>query len=111
MIRWPWLIAALWWTACVSAQDFPVRPVRVVVPYGAGGLPDTMTRILATRLNETFNQQFVIDNRPGAGGIGACELVAKATPDGYTLLVVDVAQTAINPALYTKLPYDTLRDF
>lgn len=111
MRRSYWLIAMLWWTNCVSAQDYPARPVRVVVPFPAGGLPDTMMRILATRLNETFNQQFVIDNRPGSGGIGACELVAKATPDGYTLLVVDVAQTAINPALYTKLPYDTLRDF
>ena len=94
-----------------GAQDFPTRPVRVVVPYAAGGLPDTMTRLAAVRMTEIFGQQVVVDNRAGAGGIGACELVAAAIPDGYTLLVVDVAQTAINPALYSKLPYDTLRDF
>jgi len=94
-----------------GAQDFPTRPVRVVVPYAAGGLPDTMTRLAAVRMTEIFGQQVVVDNRAGAGGIGACELVAAAIPDGYTLLIVDVAQTAINPALYSKLPYDTLRDF
>jgi tripartite-type tricarboxylate transporter receptor subunit TctC len=91
--------------------QYPNKPVRVVVPYAAGGLPDTMTRLVATRLTETLKQQFVIDNRPGAGGIGACELVARANADGYTLLVADVGQTAINPALYAKLPYDPVRDF
>ncbi len=94
-----------------GAQDYPTRPVRVVVPYAAGGLPDTMTRLAAVKLTEIFGQQVVVDNRPGAGGIGACELVANALPDGYTLLIVDVAQTAINPALYAKLPYDSLKDF
>jgi tripartite-type tricarboxylate transporter receptor subunit TctC len=93
------------------AQTYPTKPVRVVVPYAAGGLPDTMTRLVATRLTETLKQQFVIDNRPGAGGIGACELVARANADGYTLLVADVGQTAINPALYVKLPYDPVKDF
>jgi len=97
--------------ALATAQSYPTKPVRVVVPYAAGGLPDTMTRLVATRLTETFKQQFVIDNRPGAGGIGACELVMHATADGYSLLVADVGQTAINPALYTKLPYDPVRDF
>jgi tripartite-type tricarboxylate transporter receptor subunit TctC len=82
-----------------------------VVPYAAGGLPDTMTRLAAVRITEILGQQVVVDNRPGAGGIAACELVANSTPDGYTLLIADVAQTAINPALYAKLPYDTLRDF
>ncbi len=94
-----------------SAQQFPSRPVRVVVPYAAGGLPDTMARIAAPRLVELLGQHFVVDNRPGAGGIAGCELVARATPDGYTLLIADVGQTAINPAVYSKLPYDTLRDF
>jgi len=93
------------------AQSYPSKPVRVVVPYAAGGLPDTMTRLVATRLTETLKQQFVIDNRPGAGGIGACEMVARANADGYTLLVADVGQTAINPALYAKLPYDLVKDF
>ena len=98
-------------TAQAQAQVYPTKPVRVVVPYAAGGLPDTMTRLVAARLTENLKQQFVIDNRPGAGGIGACELVARATADGYTLLVADVGQTAINPALYAKLPYDPVKDF
>ena len=98
-------------TASAVAQSYPTKPVRVVIPYAAGGLPDTMTRLVATRLTETLKQQFVIDNRPGAGGIGACELVARANADGYTLLVADVGQTAINPALYAKLPYDPVKDF
>jgi len=94
-----------------TAQDYPAKSVRMVVPYAAGGLPDTMTRIMAQRLSETFGQQFIVENRAGAGGIAACELVAKSAADGYTLLVADVAQTAINPALYSKLPYDPIRDF
>ncbi len=94
-----------------AAQDYPAKPVHMVVPYAAGGLPDTMTRIIAQRLSDSFGQQFVIENRAGAGGIAACELVAKAAADGYTLLIADVAQTAINPALYAKLPYDPVKDF
>jgi tripartite-type tricarboxylate transporter receptor subunit TctC len=105
------LTGALMCAGVVAAQDFPTRPIRMVVPYAAGGLPDTMTRLAAVKFTEILGQQIVVDNRPGAGGIGACELVANATPDGYTLLIADVAQTAINPALYAKLPYDTLRDF
>ena len=99
------------WFGGATAQDYPAKPVRMVVPYAAGGLPDTMTRIIAQRLSETFGQQFVVENRAGAGGIAACEVVAKAAADGYTLLVADVAQTAINPALYSKLPYDPIKDF
>ena len=105
------LAAFVFCAADAAAQDYPQRPVRLIVPYAAGGLPDTMTRLVTQRLTESFGQQFLVENRPGAGGIGACELVAKSPADGYTLLVADVAQTAINPALYSKLPYDTLRDF
>lgn len=110
-----WMLTALAVAAACAgiadAQDYPTRPIRMVVPYAAGGLPDTMTRLAAVKITEILGQQVVVDNRPGAGGIGACELVARSTPDGYTLLIADVAQTAINPALYAKLPYDTLRDF
>ena len=110
-----WLVIALAgaaaWVGAAGAQDFPTRPIRAVVPYAAGGLPDTMTRIAGQRMTEILGQQIVVDNRAGAGGIAGSELVANATPDGYTLLIADVAQTAINPALYAKLPYDTLRDF
>lgn len=99
------------WFGSAIAQDYPNKPVRIVVPYAAGGLPDTMTRIVSQRLIEAFGQPFVVDNRPGAGGIAACELVAKSTADGYTLLIADVGQTAINPALFSKLPYHPVRDF
>jgi tripartite-type tricarboxylate transporter receptor subunit TctC len=105
------LAVAAAYAGIADAQDFPVRPIRAVVPYAAGGLPDTMTRIASNRMTEILGQQIVVDNRPGAGGISGCELVANAAPDGYTLLIADVAQTAINPALFAKLPYDTLRDF
>jgi tripartite-type tricarboxylate transporter receptor subunit TctC len=99
------------WPVIGDAQPYPVRPVRVVVPYAAGGLPDTMARLVAQRLTENLGQQFIVDNRPGAGGIGACEVVAKSAPDGHTLLIADTPQTAVNLALYPKLPYSTLRDF
>jgi len=94
----------------MAQESWPSRPVRLVVPYVAGGLPDTMARAVGQRMAETIGQQVVVENRPGAGGIQATEHVAKSAGDGYTLLVADLGQTAINPALYPKLPYDTLRD-
>ncbi len=97
--------------ATVCAQDYPARPVKLMVPYAAGGTPDTISRILGHRLSEATGQQFLIENRPGAGGIPATVAVAKAPADGYTLLVADVAQLAINPHLFKTLPYDTLKDF
>ncbi len=90
---------------------FPSRPVRMVVPYVPGGLPDTLGRIVAQRLGDAFRRPVLVDNRPGAGGIIGTELVARALPDGYTLLVADLGQTAITPAMTPKLPYDIRRDF
>jgi len=97
--------------AVVFAQDYPNRPVRLIVPYAAGGAPDVFARIIGQRLSESLGQQFIVENRPGAGGISASETVAKAAPDGYTLLVPDVPQTAINPHMFAKLPYDPAKDF
>ncbi len=97
-------------SSIAAAQDWPSKPVRMVVPYAAGGLPDTMARIVGVRLAEATGQQFVVENRGGAGGISGTDAVAKSAPDGYTLLVADVGQIAINPHVYAKLPYDPLND-
>jgi tripartite-type tricarboxylate transporter receptor subunit TctC len=91
------------------AQSYPDRPVRIVVPFAPGGLNDTVGRILAASLSERLGKQFVVENRPGAGGIVGSELVANAPKDGYTLLIVSVAQ-AVNAAVY-KLPYDPAKAF
>jgi tripartite-type tricarboxylate transporter receptor subunit TctC len=91
--------------------SYPNKAVKIVVPYAPGGFPDVIARIIGQRLAETLGQQFIVENRGGAGGIAGCEAVAKAAPDGYTLLMADVGQIAINPALYRKLPYDSIRDF
>jgi len=93
------------------AQAWPNKPIRLVVPYGTGGAPDVIARTLSPRLGEIFSQQVLVDNRPGAGGAIAAEHVAKSPADGYTFFVADTGHFAINPALYSKLPYDILRDF
>jgi tripartite-type tricarboxylate transporter receptor subunit TctC len=95
----------------VSAQEYPGKPVRVVVPYAAGGNADIWARILAQKLTDSMKQPFVVENKPGAnGGIGT-DFVAKSSPDGYTLLAVASGPIVVNPTLYTKVPYDPLRDF
>lgn len=104
-------VVALLYCGGVAAQDYPNRPVKLIVPYAAGGAPDVLARLLGQRLGESMGQQFVIENRPGAGGIAASEAVARAPADGYTLLVPDIPQLAINPFLFTKLPYDPVKDF
>lgn len=93
----------------VHAQAYPSRPVRVVVAMGAGGAADLLTRTITPALSERLGQQFVVDDRPGANGVLGQDIVAKANPDGYTLLVQSIAM-AINASLY-RLPHDTLRDF
>ena len=93
-----------------SAQAFPNRPVKVVVPYAAGGLPDTIARLVGQKLGESLGQQMVVENRGSAGGIVGTNEVAKAAPDGYTLLVADVTQIAVNPHLFSSLPYDPLKE-
>ncbi len=105
------LLAAVLIPGLAIAQDYPHKPVRLVVPYAPGGSPDVFARVIGARLTEAMGQPFVVDNRPGAGGIAACEHVAKAEPDGYTLLVPDIAQLAVNPHLFNRLPYDPTKSF
>src|SRR5438874_8086055 len=94
-----------------AAQEYPAKPVRVIVPYVAGGNADIWARTLAQKLTEALKQAFVVENKPGAnGGIGS-EFVAKSAPDGYTLLAVASGPIVVNPVLYAKAPYDPVRDF
>src|SRR5215468_8483322 len=93
-----------------AAGVFPNRPIRLIVPYPPGGGTDIVGRVLGDKLRASLGQPIVIDNRGGAGGVLGTELAAKATPDGYTLLLVPTSHV-INPSIYAKLPYDTERDF
>ena len=95
----------------VAAQDYPARPVRVLIGFPAGQATDILHRAVATRLSALYGQQFFIENRPGAAGIIATEMATKVDPDGYTLLGTSSGPLAVNPGLYSKLPYDVARDF
>ena len=97
--------------AGVAAQSWPARPVRIIVPFPPGQAADIITRAIGERLSPVLAQQVIIDNRPGAGAALGTELAAKAAPDGYTFLAGGSAALSINPHLYQKLGYDTLRDF
>ena len=97
-------------SAAGAVDNYPVRPIRLVVPTGAGGNTDTFARVVADKLKTSLGQQIIVDNRPGASGIVGSDIVAKAAPDGYTLLMVFPSHP-VNPSLYADLPYDTLRDF
>ena len=94
-----------------AQQDFPNKPIRIIVGYAAGGGNDIIVRVVAPKLSEGLGQPVIIENRPGAQGIVSCEIVAKAAPDGATLLMGPSGPMTMNPALYSKLPYDPLRDF
>jgi tripartite-type tricarboxylate transporter receptor subunit TctC len=96
--------------ACAAHAQYPARPIKIVVPYAAGGLPDTMTRAVTPKLGEALGQAVVVENMGGAGGISGVTEVARSSADGYTLLVADVGQVAINPHLFSKLPYAPLKD-
>jgi len=111
-IRWLGLAALAFATAAFGqgAKNYPDKPVRVVVGYSPGGLPDTIGRLVGQKLSERWGQQFVVENRAGANGILGAEYVAKAAPDGYTLLMTDNSTHAIVPFLFAKLPYDADRD-
>ena len=95
----------------LAQAAWPAKPVRIVVPFAAGGTTDILARAIAPELQRAFGQPFIVDNKPGAGGNTGAAEVAKAPADGYTLLMGTVGTHAINPALYPKMPYDHLKDF
>ncbi len=94
-----------------ATPDYPVRPIRFVVPFAPGGSTDTLARTISLKLGETFGQQVVVDNRSGGNGNIGTDIVAHAVPDGYTILLGYIANLAIGPSLYAKLPFDPVRDF
>ncbi|MPZ42985.1 MAG: tripartite tricarboxylate transporter substrate binding protein [Betaproteobacteria bacterium] len=104
--------AALGLTAALCpAQEYPVKPVRMIIPYPPGGGTDFFARTLGAKLSEAFGQPVVMENRAGAAGVIGADAAAKAAPDGYTIFIGQASNLAINPHLMTKLPYDPLRDF
>jgi tripartite-type tricarboxylate transporter receptor subunit TctC len=105
------MIAAVFAAAAVSQESYPNKPVRIVVGYSAGGGNDIIVRVMQPEMQKGLGQPVVVDNKPGAQSIIAAELVAKSAPDGYTLLMGPSGPMTINPATYTKLPYDAQRDF
>jgi len=111
MIRAAAALAASLAATAVLAQVYPGKPIRLIVPFAAGGGNDNVARLVGKRLADSLGQPVVIDNRPGAGGVVGAELAAKSAPDGYTLFLGGVGSHAINPNLHAKLPYDPIKDF
>ena len=96
--------------ASAAAQGYPERPIRMVVPFPAGGGTDSLSRLLATALTSKLNWVITVDNKPGAGGNLALDTVAKAKPDGYTLVMAQTDNVVLNPLLYSKMTYDPVKD-
>jgi tripartite-type tricarboxylate transporter receptor subunit TctC len=127
--EWPQITTTLWETSMrilsrlfvglalftlplsAGAQDFPVKPIKLVVPFPAGGPNDTIARVIGEKMSQILGQPVVIDNRGGAGGVLGTDLVAKAAPDGYTITITSAGALAISASLQEKLPYDPLKDF
>jgi len=107
------LTALLLWLAAatVAAADYPTKPIRVLVPFAPGGVVDTSTRILTSKLTERHDWQFVVDNRPGGNGFIAVQIAARGAPDGYTLLAAHTGEFAVNPNVFKTVPYDFDKDF
>ena len=105
------LVLALAVAGPVAAQGYPAKPIRLVAPSTPGDAPDVIARMVADKLSIALGQQVVVENRPGAGGVVGSEIVAKALPDGYTLIMGNAGSHGINAAVYSKLPYDIQRDF
>jgi len=102
---------AVSFASAVGAQSFPAKPIKLVVPFAPGGSTDLVARMLAERMGPLLGQSVTVDNRGGAGGTLGADLVAKATPDGYTLLMGTVSTHGASPAIYRKIPYDPVKDF
>jgi len=111
LLRFAVLLAAVLGAATASAQSYPAKPIRMVIGFPPGGGTDIIGRIVALRMGESLKQQIVPDNRGGASGQIAAEIVAKSPPDGYTVMMAHIAAVSILPSLYTRLPYDPVRDF
>ncbi|HSJ41887.1 MAG TPA: tripartite tricarboxylate transporter substrate-binding protein, partial [Xanthobacteraceae bacterium] len=105
------IVAALATTPNASAVDYPVRPIKLVVPYAAGGPTDVLGRLVADYLGRDLKQTVIVENKPGAQGAIGAEAVARADPDGYTLFVAAGSIIVLNPMLYKKLSYDPVKDF
>ncbi len=101
---------AFLYTPFTHAQSYPDKPIRMVLPFPPGGGTDGLARVILPKMSQAMGQPFVIDNRPGAGGIAAAELVAKSTPDGHTMFMGSSTLVTATPSLF-KLPYDSLKDF
>ena len=104
------VVSAAFAACVVHAQTYPVKPIRLLVPFGPGGVGDITSRAVMQKMSEAMNQQIIIDNRPSAGGIVATETVARSEPDGYTLYLMNNTN-AVSAAMFRKLPYDTVKDF
>ena len=105
------LAAAAGFTQPAWAQEFPSRPIRMLVAFAPGGNTDILARAVGTRMTESWGRSVVVDNRPGGSGMLAAEIVAKAAPDGHTVFVASTGELSINPSLFQKLPYDVQRDY
>jgi tripartite-type tricarboxylate transporter receptor subunit TctC len=110
LLQWGCALALVAAASVAAAQAYPTKPVKIIVPFSPGGVADITARVLAQKMSETMGQQVIVDNRPSAGGIIASEAVAKAEPDGYTLLFMTNAN-AVSASLFQSLPYDTVNDF
>ena len=104
-------IAALAFAGAALAQSWPAKPIKIIVPYPPGGTSDILARSLAPKMQETFGQAIVVENKPGATGNVGADFVAKSPPDGYTLLLADIGSLAISPSVFTTLPFDPVKDF
>jgi tripartite-type tricarboxylate transporter receptor subunit TctC len=117
LVKTPTCIASL--AACISAMpapaadapNYPNKPIRIVVPFPPGGIADVISRVFAQKFTDTWNQPVVVDNRPGAGGNIGADIVAKSPPDGYTIGIGSIGTHAVNVSLFSKIPYDPVRDF